>query len=83
MTQNNICTFCCISSDVTGILKQTETRTHETVQHLCNYVFKADSILQMIRWQGTAEVDDLTRGSKVDGTKPQDSFLSEVHSVKT
>lgn len=38
---------------------------HEAVKHLCNSVFRAASILQMGRWQNTAEVDDFTRGSKV------------------
>lgn len=59
------------------------TVTHEAVKHLCNCVFRAASILQTVRSQNTAEVDDFTRGSKVNGAETRVSFSSEAHLAKT
>lgn len=58
------------------------TMTHEAVHHLCYYVFRVASILKMRAWLST-EVDVLTRGSKVNATKPQGSFFPEAHLTET
>lgn len=59
-----------------------ETMTREAVKHLCDHVFRAASVLQVVRWQSTAEASDLTRGSKENGTETY--FLPfDAHLVKT
>ena len=81
MTPNNT-TLCSNTFDVIGILKQMKTMTPEAVHRLCNYVFRVASILKMKRWLNT-EVGVLTRGSKVNATKPQVSFFPEAHLTET
>ena len=58
------------------------TMTHEPVHHLCNHVFRVASILKMKKWLST-EVAVLTKGSKVNETKPQVSFFPEAHLTET
>lgn len=59
-----------------------KTMTGEAVHHLCNHVFRVAPILKMKRWLST-EVDVLTRGSKVNATKPQVFFFPEAHLTET